>query len=180
MRRSTTWAILLAAMPFGAAVLRGEILDRIAVTVGRHAITEGDVMLDLRLSAFLDRREVDTSASARRASAMRLADQYLMLEEAGPSREALAVTGDAESMTATVRRTYPDEDQYTEALKAYAVTEAQLVDHLLNGLRSLRFAEARFSREGDLSDADLDGWLVRARAAAPVRMKEAVFGGESK
>ena len=60
--RSTN-LILRACVSAGAllavCVAQGETLDRLAVTVGRHVITESDVLLDLRVAAFLDGRTPD-------------------------------------------------------------------------------------------------------------------------
>src|SRR5437899_3021245 len=57
-------------------------IDRIAVSVGNQVITESELITDLRVTAFLDRRPVDLSSAAKRKSADRLVDQVLILKEA--------------------------------------------------------------------------------------------------
>jgi len=51
-----------------------EVLDRIAVTVAKHVISEGDVLLELRIAAFLDQKPVDASGDQKRKAADRLID----------------------------------------------------------------------------------------------------------
>ena len=49
-----------------ALLAPAETLDRIAVTVGRYVISEQDLMRDIRVSAFLDGKDADLSAAAKR------------------------------------------------------------------------------------------------------------------
>src|SRR5271154_646275 len=74
----TTLCLVLTAMAASPA----EIIDRIAVTVGKEVITESDVIRDLRISAMLDQKPVDLSGPEKRKAADRLVDQALILKEA--------------------------------------------------------------------------------------------------
>lgn len=132
-----------------------EVLDRIAVTVGRHVISEGDILLDLRIAAFLDQKPVDSSGDQKRKSADRLVDQYLLLQEALTSRQILPTEADARQLLDQVKAQYATETEYRAALARYNVAEAQLADHLLRGIRALRFTDLRFRPEVQLSDDDL-------------------------
>src|ERR1700733_11852087 len=132
-----------------------EILDRVAVTVGKHVITEGDILLDLRIAAFLDQKPVDVSGDQKRKAADRLVDQYLLLQEASTSRQALPTAADAQQLLDQVKAQYATETEYRAALAHYGVSEAQLSEHLLNGIRALRFTDLRFRPEVQLSDEDL-------------------------
>src|SRR3984885_8750378 len=132
-----------------------EILDRVAVTVGKHVITEGDILLDLRIAAFLDQKPVDVSGDQKRKAADRLVDQYLLLQEASTSRQVLPTAADAGQLLDQVKTQYATETEYRAALARYGVTEAQLSQHLLNGIRALRFTDLRFRPEVQLSDEDL-------------------------
>ncbi len=129
--------------------LHAEILDRIAVSIGKQVITEGDVLRDLRVAAFIDRRPVDLSGDQKRKAADRLVDQFLILEEAGLTRAALASPEDAAKMFDQVKAQYGDE--YQAALKRYGITEDDVANQLLNGLRALRFTDLRFRPEIQLS-----------------------------
>ena len=58
----------------------------------RSVITESQVILDLRVAAFLERKPVDLSGAAKRQSAERLVDQLLILREAVDSHVTLPST----------------------------------------------------------------------------------------
>lgn len=181
-----------------------EPLDRIAVSVGNQVITESALILDLRVSAFLDRVPVDVSAAAKRRSAERLADQVLILREATESHLALPTS--AASLMNDLREQYGPE--YTAALKRYGITESDVAAQLLAGLIGLTFTDLRFRPAVQISEEEsrayfdklpgegsfetnrdkieellrrqrtleaLDQWLITARAAARVQFREAVF-----
>jgi FKBP-type peptidyl-prolyl cis-trans isomerase (trigger factor) len=148
MTRLLSFALLLAAA-------QGAVLDRIAVTVAKHVITEGDILLELRIDAFLDQKPADVSPDQKRKAADRLVDQYLLLEEASTSRQILPAAADAQQLLEQVKAQYATETEYRAALARYGVTEAQLSQHLLNGIRALRFTDLRFRPEVQLSDDDL-------------------------
>jgi hypothetical protein len=132
-----------------------EVIDRIAVTVGKHVISEGDILLDLRIAAFLDQKPADTSGDSKRKAADRLVDQYLLLEEASTSHQTLPTAADAQQLLDQVKAQYATETEYRAALARYGITEVQLSEHLLNGIRALRFTDLRFRPEVQLSDDDL-------------------------
>jgi hypothetical protein len=130
---------------------RAEIIDRIAVTVGKQVIAESDVIRDLRISALLDQRPLDLSGPERRKAADRLVDQALILQEAIFSRVAIASEEDQARMLAQVKAQYQNEGEYRAALARYQVTEVDLVNHLAAGLRAIRFTELRFRPEIQVS-----------------------------
>lgn len=51
------------------------VVDRVAVVVGREALTESEVLEDLRLTEFLNHEPLDLSPAARREAAEHLVDQ---------------------------------------------------------------------------------------------------------
>jgi hypothetical protein len=150
MRPRIFFAMLLTALAAYAV-----ILDRIAVTVGKHVITESDVLRDLRVSAFLDQKPLDRSGDNKRKTADRLVDQLLILQEAALSRFILLEPGDGAKLLAPVKSQFPDDPSYQASLAHYGITEADLTEHLLAGLRAMRFTDLRFRPEVQLSDDDL-------------------------
>ena len=96
-----------------------ETLDRIAVTVGQEVITESQVILDLRVAAFLDRKPVDLSGAAKRQAAARLVDQLLILREAVDSHVTLPSTEAAAGLV----EPYAAESGYQADLKRYGISE---------------------------------------------------------
>ncbi len=151
-----------------------EILDRIAVTVGKHVITEIDVLLDLRIAAFLDQKTAEVNGEQKRRAADRLVDQYLLLQEASTSRQTLPTAEDAQQLLDQVKAQYATETEYRAALVRYGVTQAQLSAHLLNGIRALRFTDLRFRPEVQLTDDDLheyyDTMAAQWRRANPAQV----------
>ncbi len=158
-----------------ALLLRGQappqVLDRIAVTVEKQIVTESDLIRFLRVAAVLDDKPLDLSGASRRTAAKALVDQTLMTLEAAESHIALASPQDVPAMLKQVKAQYPNEAAYQEALKKYGVSEQEVTDHLLAGVRALRFADLRFRPEVQISDADLhaayDKFAADWRASHP-------------
>jgi hypothetical protein len=174
MRRAVAHGLLaIAAMAGGS--LRAETLDRIAVTVGKHVISESAILLDLRVSAFLDGGRVDVSPAAKRQSAGRLVDQILILQEAADSHVTLSLDDDVNKMLGQVKTQYGSPAEYQAALARYGVTEQDVSAQLTSGLRTLRFSDLRFRPEVQISDQDLHayydqlavGWRQKDPKAVP-------------
>jgi len=163
MKPAATFAIALLALAAPA-----ETLDRIAVTVEKHVITQSEIVRYLRISAFLDGRMPDISASSRREAAGRLVDQYLILEDAAQSRTPLPSTDDVEAMVQPLIRGYASQEEYLAALRSAGVTEAEVREHLAAGLRMLRYTDLRFRPEVQYTDQDLREFQASlARGSAP-------------
>ena len=160
---------------FAVSAHAAQVLDRIAVTVGKQVITQGDLIRDLRVDAFLDRKPVDLSPSAKRAAAGRLADQILMLHEASDSHLVLASLEDAARLVSDEKSKYSSAQEYQAALAQYHISEGDLSQHLLDGLRALRFSELRFRPQIQLNETELRayydklaaGWRQANRAPIP-------------
>lgn len=131
------------------------VIDRIAVTVGKQVIAESELIRDLRVDAFIDRKPVDLSPAAKREAATRLVDQILILREASDSHMELASADDTARLLAEEKSKFPREEEYRKELAKYGISEMDLSEHLLNGWRALRFTDLRFRPEVQLSEADL-------------------------
>ncbi len=174
------WPLLLLA----AFIAHAEIIDRIAVTVDKQVIAESDVVRYLRIAAFLDHKPVDLSASARREAAGRLVDEILILHEAADSHFTLPAKEDAPNLVDMQKPQFGSEEAYRAALAMYQITEADLADHLLSGLKALRFTDLRFRPEIQVTDPELlnerimqalDMWLETARKQSRIEYREAAF-----
>ena len=140
MRTRLCWFWLLAA---GAC--RAEVIDRIALTVGSSLITESDVFREIRLTAFLNGAELDSSGPARRKTAERLVEQTLIRRELELSRYTAPEMAEAEQMLSAIRRDrFPEEARYRQELEKYKIVEEDLKQHLLRQLATLRFIDLRF------------------------------------
>ena len=158
------FSIAVLAM-FAAIGAHGETLDRIAATVGRHVISERDVLQDLRIAAFLDNKPAELSGEQKRKAADRLIDRYLVLEDAALTRAALPTAADAAAMLAPVKARYGSEREYRGALAQAGITEEELSEHLLGGLRMLRYTDLRFRPEVQLSEDQLRAYYTKLAPA---------------
>jgi hypothetical protein len=134
---------------------QGETLDRIAVTVGRHVISERDILQDIRIAAFIDGKPAEVNGEQKRRAADRLIDQYLVLEDAASTRASLPTAADAASILAPIKARYGSDQAYRTALGQAQITEEELLQHLLRGLQMLRYTDLRFRPEVQLSEENL-------------------------
>jgi hypothetical protein len=148
--RTRPWLAVLSCFVASAA-----IVDRIAVTVGQQIITESEIITDLRVSAFLDRKPIDLSAASRRVDAGRLVDEILILQEAADSHFVLPSQADAVRQVEKEKAQYSSPADFQAALANYHITEADLTAHMLAGLRALAFTDLRFRPEVQISEKDL-------------------------
>jgi hypothetical protein len=151
--------LLLAVIPI-AAPSPAETLDRIAVTVGTHVITESALELELRITAFLDQTPVDRSPEAKRRAADRLVEQALILREAADSHLALPSEDDANALLRQVKLQFPSAPAYELALQRYGISEEELKAHLLAGLQALTFTDLRFRPAAQVSEEDLRAYYA--------------------
>ena len=154
--------MLLCAAPF----VRAETLDRIAVTVGRHVISAQDIVQDIRTSAFIDSRQPDFSAEQRRKAAGRLIDQYLVLQDAASTRTPMPSAADVTAILEPIKARYTSDQEYRSALAEARITDAELADHLLAGLRMLRYTDLRFRPEVEISDDALHAYYDKLAASS--------------
>jgi hypothetical protein len=157
-RRMRSWNILaIAAVSVSliGELLSAETIDRIAVTVGSHVISEQDVMQEIRVSAFLDGARPDFSGEEKRKAADRLVDRYLVLQEAAATRTPLPTAANAASLLAEVQARYGTAEKFQEALRAAGITEEALRNHLLAGLQMMRYTDLRFRAEVQVTEAAL-------------------------
>jgi hypothetical protein len=155
----------LAVLLYGTPFARGETLDRIAVTVGRHVISEQDILQDIRLSAFIDSRQPAFSAEQKRKAADLLIDQYLVLQEATLTRTPMPSAADAAAILAPIKARYASDQEYRSALAESRISDAELAEHLLAGLRMLRYTDLRFRPEVEISDEALRAYYDKFTAS---------------
>ncbi|MDP8989355.1 MAG: hypothetical protein M3N41_04650 [Acidobacteriota bacterium] len=151
-------ALLLVAL-----CARAETLDRIAVTVGRHVISEHDIFEDMRISAFIDGKAPVFSAELKRKAAERLVDQYLVLEDATATRVPPPPAADVAGLLTPIKARYVTDQAYRAALAQAQISEAELAEQLLAGLRMLRYTDLRFRPEVQLSDETLRAYYNKVK-----------------
>jgi hypothetical protein len=148
--------LTLAMAGLLAGPARAEILDRVAVVVDKQVITESQVIMHLRVGAFLDQAPVDLSGEKKREAAGRLVDQLLMLQEADTSHLELPTLEAAEALVDQVRAAYLEEGSFEAALARYQITERDVAVQLLLGLQTVTFMELRFRPGIQVTENELE------------------------
>ena len=181
-RAALVAAVLLCAAAGQAAI----VLDRIAATVGKHVITESEVIEEIRITAFLNGQRPDFGPAARRAAAERLVDQELLREQMQLTGFS-ASTGGVGKLLDDIRRHYPNEAEFQHALARDGITLDQLKSHLAWQLAVLKFTDYLFRpnipgfQNGKTAaaasniDQQLDAWLKQARSQAQIRFFKEAF-----
>jgi hypothetical protein len=153
-------------MILAVSATQAEVLDRIAVTVGKQVVAESEILRDLRVSAFIDGKPVDLSPTAKRKSADRLVEEILILQEAADSHITLSIDEDLARMLAQVKSPYTSADDYAGALSRYGISEKDVAVHLTLGLRTLRFTDLRFRPAIQIQEQDLRAYYEQLKAQA--------------
>jgi hypothetical protein len=155
-------SVFLAAVPPAPA----EIIDRIAVSVGKHAIKLSDIDRDLRVTGFLNREPLNLSPKTRRAAAERLIDQALISDEVADGGYPRPADSDVDALLNKVRRERfgGSDARLREALAGYGLTEDQLRQQLQWQLQVLRFIDQRFRAGVVVSDEEVRSYYEQHRA----------------
>jgi hypothetical protein len=128
-----------------------QVLDRIAVTVGKTVITEGEVLTNLRVAAFLDQKEPELSGALKRNAADRMVDQLLLRREVPPS----GAIQDTSVVIADLQKRYASPEEYKSALEHYGINEQEVMDQIANGLESVDASNRRFRADVQLTDDEI-------------------------
>src|SRR5262245_58926156 len=139
--------VLMNALLFlllASVACRAEIIDRVAVVVGKTVITESEIMREIRLTAFQETTPLDFSAVSKRKTAERLIEQHLIRAEMNvspyppPAQEAI------ERTLKEIQSRFPSVERYREELQRAGITEDELKTHLGRQISTLRFLDFRF------------------------------------
>lgn len=186
---------------FAAGLSQAQVVDRVAVVVGKTVFTESEVIENLRLTQFLNGEPLNDSPDQRMAAADRLVDQELLRNEmklagfAAPS----PVEADMVLRRFVDQHYRNDTAAFHAALQKYALTDEQLKDQLAWQVTLVRFTDQRFRagvppqnteqganrvREGapvpaetasSSVDQQMDAWLKDARKGTRVVFKQEAF-----
>lgn len=158
--------LLIAILIGFTGLAKAETIDRIAVSAGSQVVTESAILLDLRVSAFLDRVPVNYSADAKRKSANRLVDLMLILREAADSNLLLPGQTDAEKLLAMLKMEFGTEERFQAELKRYGISERDVAAQLLWGLIGFTFTDLRF-QVPEVSDEEASAYYEKSGLTTP-------------
>jgi hypothetical protein len=156
-----------------ALFAHGEIVDRIAISVGNRVITQSDLDRAIRVAAFQDGVKMDFSSARKKAVAQALTEQKLVQIELESSRYPLP---DPAEITPAVERFkqehFKDDAAYRAALAAYGITEQDFRDMLLWQRTLLLFVQVRFDTGSQVTEPEIQEYFdknvkPKAEAAHP-------------
>jgi hypothetical protein len=154
-------------MAIGGATLAGEIIDRIAVSVGKRVITVTDLDRQIRVIAFLEGKTPDFSPAARRAAAGRMVEQKLIQRELELSRYPVPSLDEIEPLLQEFKKKhYPSDAEYRRALAEYGITEDDVKAELLWQRSLLRFIDVRFRPGVQITEKEIQDYFDKVVAPA--------------
>jgi hypothetical protein len=148
---------LLSLIGLSALLSAAVVLDRIAVVAGTHVIKASDIDRDIRLTDFLNRVQLDFSASAKRESAERLITQQIIRDEIVSGGYRRPPESEATELEAQLLRDRfgGSRERLHEALERYRLTEPELGGQLLWQITVLQFINQRFQGGVVVTDEDV-------------------------
>ncbi len=154
------------------------LLDEIAITVGNQAITQSEILREIRLSALLNGETPEATVDSRRKAADRLIEQALIRREMQfGSYPAPPATQIEEIYNSTVKARGGAE-ALDKLLRSYDLTDADLRDYLTWQLTLLRFIDLRFRPAVQVTEDDVEKYYKESVAgqttskANPPTLKE--------
>jgi hypothetical protein len=139
-------------------LLRAEIIDRIAIAVGNQVITQGQIDEEIRLTAFLNKTQLDLSPEEKKKAAGRLIEQTLVKREMELSRYPLPDPGEVDVALKSVKAGYFPEAQYQQALQQYGITEEALRRRLQWQMTLMHFIDFHFRPGIQVPDTDMHAY----------------------
>ena len=143
---------------------QAEIIDRIAVSVGNQVITEGQVVDDIRIAAFLNNKVADLSQAGKKAAAERLIEQTLVKREMELGHFPLPDLSEADPLEHELLTKYGSAADFEQALSKAGIGQPNLKQHLWWQLTLLRFIDYRFRPSVQIQDTAIKDYYAKQRA----------------
>jgi len=153
---------LLLLCVLSASSLRAEIIDRIALRIGKAVVTESELRRQTLLSRFPFGDPRSITRTQMRETAERLVELTLVRREMQLTRQPEPSVAEAAAALQELRRRMQlDEAQYQAALARFRITEDDLKQHLLLQIAVMRFINVRFRPAVQLAAGELDEHLKK-------------------
>ena len=138
---ASRWLFLLVL----AAPAVTEIVDRLVASVGRQALTESDLLREIRLHALLNGAPADFSPSSKRPVLERMIERALIRREMEMSRHPAPEADAVDGYLNEVKKTrFGSEAAYREQLSKYGVREEEFRQYLAEQVAVAGFLQVRF------------------------------------
>lgn len=156
MLRMTIFAILISA------ITSAEVVDRVAVIVGKTVITESEILRQIRLVAFQNKEPLDFGNENKRAVAEKLVEQALIRREIESNRYVLGDLPDIGEMLEQFKaERFKSGEEYQAALRQYGITEEELRAQLNWQVTLIPFIDIRFRPAVQLTQTDVKDYYER-------------------
>lgn len=137
-----------------AAASQAEIIDRVALIVGRQVVTEVELEEEVRVTDLFNQAPCSTYATARQAAADRLVQQELIVREMNLSHYPEPTEADVQKGLDQLREAYSNEAGFDLAVKTCGLDEDILKKHIARQISELEFIQYRFRPELGISESD--------------------------
>ncbi len=133
--------------------LRGELLDRIAITVGQDVITEQEIYEQLRIAAFLNGTKPEFTQQMLRDTADRIVMQRLVLQDMKANGFSLPTDEEVqEALAQSQRSLWGSIEAFEKAAKDAGLPEEALKDFLYKMVATEKYIDFRFRPAVRVSD----------------------------
>lgn len=133
----------------------GEVIDRIAVSVGNQVITTDQINDEIRITAFLNRTQPNLTVEEKKKAAERLIEQALIRREMDLTHYPLPAVTEADPLVKKAAAEYPDRPAFLAALARDGVSEDDLRQRLWWQLTLLKFIAERFRPSVQVTTAEI-------------------------
>ena len=156
--------LLIAVLP-----LQGVIVDRVAVAVGNKVITQSEIELRIRLTAFEKQETPDFSLASRRQAAEQLIDQRIVEREMDVGRfPRVNLEHEKDLLAAYEKPNYQsDHAALLRALAPYGLTEGNIADDLATQQDLLTFLGLRFRPAVQVAEQDVQKYFDEKMPPGP-------------
>ena len=143
-------------------VLQGEIIDRIAVTIGTRVIPESEITQMMRLAAFIDGREPDFSVEAKKKGAETVISQVLLIQEMDDTRFTVPSMAEVIGQwNELIKPRYATDEAYQAELAKRRITDEEVRLYLQAMIRAVEFIDLRFTRGQQVSSDEIAAYYSK-------------------
>jgi hypothetical protein len=137
---------LLILLLLGSLLPAAEVIDRVAVSIGKDVITRSEIYEQIRLTALQNGVEPDFSPENVRTTAEKLVEQFLLRREIQTTRFAPEITSkQIDEQIAAIRSShYPSAQAFEQARQKLGLSDRALRRQMEWQLTLIPFIDTRF------------------------------------
>jgi hypothetical protein len=151
----TISAILIACILLASSLPAGEVLDRVAISVGFEVITEHEIQQQIRLTAFINRENPVLTPANMRETGKRMVQTTMMLQDMRQNGYPEPGPEQVEALYQSAVSGYADEASLQRALAQRRIGSEELRAYCKNQAAVLRYIELRFRPNLTIPESNL-------------------------